>query len=67
MTLQDHVIEALYDFKARGPSKTLPSLVVIDTDSGNIRFLLCLVILQDYVSKGHVTLWVGVYQGDQPS
>ena len=61
MTLQDHVIEALYDFKA------LPSLVAIDTDSGNIRFLLCLVILQDYVSKGHVTLWVGVYQGDQPS
>ena len=49
MTLQEHVIEALYDFKARAPSKTLPSLVAVDTDSGNIRFLICLVILQDYV------------------
>ena len=55
MTLQDHVIKALYDFMIRSLSRyiiILASLVVKDSGNGDKMVLVCHVILQDHVIKG---------------
>ena len=55
LTLQDHMIKALYDFTIRGLSRyvtIVAGLVVIDTGSGDLMVLVCLVISQDHIIKG---------------
>ena len=55
VTLQDHVIKALYDFVIRSLSRyiiILVSLVVKDSGNGYKMVLVCHVILQDHVIKG---------------
>ena len=59
VTLQDHVIKALYDIMFRNPSKDatiLPSLVAIEA----VVLEICRVISQDQVTKG---LWL---HGQEP-
>ena len=55
VTLQDHVIKALYHFMIRSLSRyiiILASLVVKDSGNGDKMVLVCHVILQDHVIKG---------------
>ena len=57
VTLQDHVIKALYDFMVRSSSRLvdiLPGVVAIGTvvkEIGDITILVYHVILQDHIIK----------------
>ena len=45
----------------------MPGLVDLGiVDSGDIMLLVCLVIWQDYLAKGRVTLWQGAPEGESP-